>query len=525
MESHRKAPFRILASLLCVVFLLSAMGPSWAAYENTHQNTGNQAADLVSVALTQMGYTDGANGVQEYSKYGDWYGIPTGYWCAMFVSWCAKQAGISTSVLPRFASCTAGMRTFQKMGCWQNGPQWGGTYTPKMGDLVFYDWYGTGAANHVGIVLYCEDGWLYSVEGNTYANRLDQIEAYKTAQGTDGPYIPDLVMVRARRLDSIYIRGYAVPHYANSGTPAAPLQGYVDIPGGTDMASDIQRVLAAELMAPMSSHTFGPMYGMTRGEYISVLANYLEMEGYDPDTVPFADLPEGHPAYDAVMAFRAAGIVNGTGGNCVQPDEYITVETANTILERIYGLFDRESPEVSYAGQAQEGYLQRYEAAHALCVLMNYSCKPAFASTPFLFDGAPVTLDTMQYGGINYVTAETWQQMLSGGSEPVDEDAVDAGLSLKAPSETPAPVPEEAEPIPEEPESTPEEPEVPSGESEPGAEEQKPLLDREVLGELTSFSWNWERWYKLRDLAASSELSVGWDSEAGLTQLTSSKAW
>lgn len=477
MDSHRTGPLRMVASFLCVVLLLSAIGPSRAAYENTHQNTGNQAADLVSVALTQLGYADGANGVQEYSKYGDWYGIPTGYWCAMFISWCARQAGISASVLPRFSSCTAGMGAFQKMGCWQNGPQWGGTYTPKLGDLVFYNWYGTSGANHVGIVLYCEDGWLYSVEGNTYANRLDRAEAYVSNEDhDDGPYIPDLVIVRAHRLDSIYIRGYAVPRYADSGTPAAPLQGYVDIPAGTDMAPDIQRVLDEGLMEPMSSHTFGPMYGITRGEYISVLANYLELEGYAPDTLPFADLPESHPAYDAVMAFRAAGIVNGTGNNCVEPDQYITVEMADIILERIYGLFGWEPPEVSYAGQPQGGYLQRYEVAHALCVLMDYASKPTFGSNQFLLDEEPILLDTMQYKGINYVTAEAWQQMLSAGEEPAD-----AGVSLKAPPET--------------------------------------------ADGLPSFSWNGAQWYKLRDLAAGSQISVGWNSQAGLTQLTSSRAW
>lgn len=427
--------------------MLPILSPSRAVYENTHQNTGNQAADLVSVALSQMGYTDSANGVQEYSKYGDWYGIPTGYWCAMFVSWCADQAGISSRVLPPFSSCTLGMRTFQSMGRWQNGPRLGGTYTPKMGDLVFYDWYGNdNLSNHVGIVLYCEDGWLYTVEGNTLANRLDQPEVYETSTEPVLPYVPDIVMVRAHRLDSIYILGYAVPNYAGAAVSAPPLQGYVDIPLGTEMAPEIQRVVDAGLMAPMSSHTFGPMYGITRGEYVTALANYLGLNSYTSDTTPFLDLPQEHPAYNAVMAFRSAGILTGAG-NYVYPDEYITVAAAQTILDRVYALFGESAPDMSYVGRARDGYLQRYEAAHALCVLMDRARKPLSTSTYVALDCVLTPLDTMQYSGVNYATAEDWQQLLSAAlaARSSDEAAASLGPAPEFPFQTSETTDEDAE--------------------------------------------------------------------------------
>ena len=44
--------------------------------------------DIVDMAISQLGYTEGPN---NDTKYGDWYGLPNQPWCAMFVSWCANQ--------------------------------------------------------------------------------------------------------------------------------------------------------------------------------------------------------------------------------------------------------------------------------------------------------------------------------------------------------------------------------------------------------------------------------------------------
>ena len=80
-----KKTTRLLALLLCVMMVLPCLplGIS-AAYENTHVNTGNQIEDLIAVATTQIGYTEGnstsqmggtSGGSGNYTKYGAWYGI------------------------------------------------------------------------------------------------------------------------------------------------------------------------------------------------------------------------------------------------------------------------------------------------------------------------------------------------------------------------------------------------------------------------------------------------------------------
>lgn len=40
-------------------------------------------------------------------------------------------------------------------------------YEPKAGDIIFFDWGGDGATDHVGIVEKCENGTVYTVEGNS----------------------------------------------------------------------------------------------------------------------------------------------------------------------------------------------------------------------------------------------------------------------------------------------------------------------------------------------------------------------
>lgn len=116
---------------------------------------GNQA--IVEVALTQVGNQGG-------QPYWSWYGFDGRVeWCACFVSWCADQCGyIESGLVPKFAGCVDGANWFKSNGKWQNR-----TYEPKAGDIIFFDWEGDGTTDHVGIVEKCENGIVYTVEGNS----------------------------------------------------------------------------------------------------------------------------------------------------------------------------------------------------------------------------------------------------------------------------------------------------------------------------------------------------------------------
>lgn len=116
---------------------------------------GNQV--IVEVALTQVGNQGG-------QPYWSWYGFDSRVeWCACFVSWCADQCGyIESGLVPKFAGCVEGANWFKSNGKWQDR-----TYEPKAGDIIFFDWEGDGTTDHVGIVEKCENGTVYTVEGNS----------------------------------------------------------------------------------------------------------------------------------------------------------------------------------------------------------------------------------------------------------------------------------------------------------------------------------------------------------------------
>ena len=114
--------------------------------------------EIVTVALSQVGNIGG-------EPYWSWYGFGSRVeWCACFVSWCANECGyIEAGVIPKFAACASqGVPWFQERGLWQLG-----SYEPRSGDIIFFDWDGDMSADHVGIVEKVENGRVYTVEGNS----------------------------------------------------------------------------------------------------------------------------------------------------------------------------------------------------------------------------------------------------------------------------------------------------------------------------------------------------------------------
>ncbi len=124
--------------------------------------------ELVAVARSQVGNTGG-------QPYWSWYGFGSRVeWCACFVSWCANECGyLEQGILPKFAGCAAGTEWFRKRGLWLDGTQ-----VPEPGMIIFYDsddpdgYAGPqdGRADHTGIVAGVEDGFVRTVEGNSYGD-------------------------------------------------------------------------------------------------------------------------------------------------------------------------------------------------------------------------------------------------------------------------------------------------------------------------------------------------------------------
>ena len=120
--------------------------------------------EIVTVALSQVGNVGG-------QPYWSWYGFDSRVeWCACFVSWCANECGyIDSGVIPKFASCVNGVQWFKDRNQWQDG-----SFEPSAGQIIFFDWDNKGSSgpqdgqsDHVGIVEKCENGIVYTIEGNS----------------------------------------------------------------------------------------------------------------------------------------------------------------------------------------------------------------------------------------------------------------------------------------------------------------------------------------------------------------------
>ena len=124
-------------------------------YGRAFTSGGNQA--IVEVALTQLGNEGG-------QPYWSWYGFNGRVeWCACFTSWCADQCGyLESGIIPKFSLCSDGVNWFKGKGQWQDR-----NYEPQAGDIIFFDWGNDGSIDHVGIVEKCENGTVYTVEGNS----------------------------------------------------------------------------------------------------------------------------------------------------------------------------------------------------------------------------------------------------------------------------------------------------------------------------------------------------------------------
>lgn len=188
--------------------------------------TGDQRRDIINVAISQLGYHEGASqndfdgmnweGNSNYVEYnyanrsiysnGNTYSYA---WCASFVTWCARQAGISSNVVINSVSCDKFVSDFKSKSQYKTRAS---GYLPIAGDLIFFLSEGAERqyASHIGIVVGRDSSQVYTIEGNT-------------SRG--------LVNYRSYSLTDSYIVGYAVPSYSGTKNDYSDFKlkdGYVE---------------------------------------------------------------------------------------------------------------------------------------------------------------------------------------------------------------------------------------------------------------------------------------------------------
>ncbi len=154
----------------------------WEATINHAELSGNWADDVLTIAKTQLGYEESTKNylveesgvVKGYTRYGQWYGDAYGDWCAMFTSFCLHYAGVEG--VPLHAACVPWIKELSRAELYRTAEE----YKPYPGDIIFFDWEGDGASDHVGLVaeiLPATDthaARIRTIEGNS-SNRVQYV--------------------------------------------------------------------------------------------------------------------------------------------------------------------------------------------------------------------------------------------------------------------------------------------------------------------------------------------------------------
>ena len=126
--------------------------------------TGDLPGDLVSVAVSQIGYrestrnfrmdTDGSR--RGYTRYGAWYGVPYNDWSSTFVSFCLHWAGAEPEQTPYNIGANSMAMHWSNQGLLAEPKN----YMPLPGDLVFF------ADNTVAVVTAVNEEDVTLVQGD-----------------------------------------------------------------------------------------------------------------------------------------------------------------------------------------------------------------------------------------------------------------------------------------------------------------------------------------------------------------------
>lgn len=132
--------------------------------------TGAVGAQMVALAQKELGVSEtGGNNesprIREYRSATAGAESTPGPWCAYFVSYLAQQAG---APIGAGGNGTGYVPTLEAWGKQENRFTQFGSGTPQPGDIVIFNWGGSGVADHTGIVERVDaDGTIRTIEGNS----------------------------------------------------------------------------------------------------------------------------------------------------------------------------------------------------------------------------------------------------------------------------------------------------------------------------------------------------------------------
>lgn len=223
------------------------------------------AADILNVAKSQIGYHEKPG---SYTKFGAAYGMDGNAWCAMFQWWCFHQAG-ADSLIPKTAYTPTFYQWFVDKGQ--------ASHTPKVGDLVFFNWPGDNVnrIQHIGIVeAVPNSSMIQTIEGNT-------------TQGVGGNQSDGGWVARRNRAMGSYVVGFGRPKYGEPHPSPLPAPAF-----------DPNTLVTLQV-------------GMTNNPHVANLQKWIHLYDFSP---PVDVAVTGNYQDETVVAVKAAQARCGVTG-------------------------------------------------------------------------------------------------------------------------------------------------------------------------------------------------------------------
>ena len=192
------------------------------------------ATDVLRIAAAEIGYSrwddpeEGSKYGRDYAaRHGAYYGASGVPYCAMFVTWVLRAAGMEP-VGGDFAYVPYGINAAAKAGRLVE------KHAAIPGDYLCFDWDGDGIADHVGFVEANRGSWVQTIEGNTSSGQAG-------SQSNGGG-----VYRRARNWDDVI--AVIRPEYEHAQATSAA-SGVLDADGywGEATTRRLQEVLATPI--------------------------------------------------------------------------------------------------------------------------------------------------------------------------------------------------------------------------------------------------------------------------------------
>ncbi len=155
---NKKLILKIVSLILALITVFSTVTFAFAAPDTDDGPDPvpemTVAEEVVAIARAQAGYYD-----SNINKFTSWYyGFDTdAYWCCIFVSWCASQAGAIGTAVPKRASCDSMRNWFEARGRYYPADS---GYIPVKGDIAFLNTAGDGTDDIHHVEIITEDGFV-----------------------------------------------------------------------------------------------------------------------------------------------------------------------------------------------------------------------------------------------------------------------------------------------------------------------------------------------------------------------------